>query len=71
MSAGKLPLESFAMCARRLDLQWETATDHWRDRVRDEFERAHFVPLLHEHQHMADAAAALVEALQMAQRTVR
>lgn len=71
MSVENVSLESFAMCARRLDLQWETATDHWRDRVRDEFERVHFVPLLHEHKQMADAAAALVEALQVAQRTVR
>jgi len=71
MSVENVSLDSFAGCARKLNVQWEAATDYWRDRVRDEFERVHFVPLLHEHKQMADAAAALVEALQAAQRIVR
>ena len=71
MTARDPHLDAFTECARRLNLQWERVAAQWRDRVQEEFARAHHQPLLHEHQRMTDAAATLVAALQATQRSVR
>lgn len=71
MSNAQTHLSTFDEAARRLHVQWETASEHWRDGVQREFAQHHYAPLQQEHGRMAAKAGVLATALQSAQRSVR
>jgi hypothetical protein len=71
MMTSKTHPDDLDNVARRLHLQWEAATERWRDRVQQDYAERYYIPLQQEHRLITRHAAALIEVLQKAQQTVR